>query len=97
MVKDMFGKGVFTAESKEFALSAITPDAKRGILSEVIPIDFKFSMDGKTYTIHSNGMKIKNYGDFYKLINDKRMKSILKIITHNVIDKHLLEKGLKEK
>ena len=92
MVKDMFGKGVFTAESKEFALSAITPDAKRGILSEVIPIDFKFSMDGKTYTIHSNGMKIKNYGDFYKLINDKRMKSILKIITHNVIDKDLLEK-----
>ena len=92
MVKSMFAQGVFTAESKEFALSTITPDAERGILSEVVPIDFKFSIDGKTYTIHSNGMKIKNYGDFYKLINDKRMKSLLNIVTHSTIEKDLLEK-----
>lgn len=92
MVKRMFEQINFKVDSKQFALKLITPDAERGILSEVIPIDFTFAIGGKKYTIHSSGMKIKNYGDFFKLINDKRLKSLLKNITHSTIDKDQLDK-----
>lgn len=91
MVKKMFEQINFKVDSEQFALKLITPDAERGILSEVIPIDFTFAIGGKEYTIHSSGMKIKNYGDFFKLINDKRLKSLLNNITHNTIDKDQLD------
>lgn len=91
MVKEMFKHSSFTIDSKHFSLAHITPDAERGILSEVIPIDFCFSIGGKEYTIHSNGMKIKNYGDFHKIINDRRIKSLLNILRHPVVNKELLE------
>lgn len=82
----------FKVNSEQFALKLITPDAERGILSEVIPINFTFAIGGKKYTIHSSGMKIKNYGDFFKLINDKRLKSLLNNISNSTIDKDQLDK-----
>ncbi len=92
MVKAMFAQLGSAADSKQFSLSLIMPDAERGILSEVMPIDFTFNIDGEKYTIHSNGMKLKNYGDFFRLINDKRMKSLARILTNHTIDKDLLDK-----
>ena len=78
-------------EGKRFKLKAVEPDADKGILSELMPIDFKFELKGKKYTLHADSMKIKNYGDFFKIINDKRLPSLLDIVSEvKVIDKEQL-------
>lgn len=76
---------------KEFLLMDIMPDTDKGILSEIMPIDFKFEKNGKTYTIHSAEMKIKNYGDFFSLIHDRRLSTLLPLVTDATIDKTDLE------
>jgi hypothetical protein len=78
-------------EAKSFKLQDITPDADRGIMSEIMPIDFTFDKNGKKYTIHSDGMKLKNYGEFFALANDKRFTSLLKIISAMYVNKEEIE------
>ena len=78
-------------KGKNFKLKDIMPDADGGILSEVMPMDFTFEKGGKKYTIHSNGTKIKNYGDFFALAHDKRFMPLLNIISSATIDKDELE------
>lgn len=76
---------------KRFKLKGIMPDSDKGILSEVMPIDFRFYMNNKWYTIHSDAMKIKNYGDFYALIHDKRLSSLLELVDSATIEKESIE------
>ena len=76
---------------KKFKLKNIMPDSDNGILSEVMPIDFKFYMNKKWYTFHSDAMKIKNYGDFYTLIHDKRLSSLLELVDSATIEKESIE------
>ncbi len=66
---------------KDFKLKEVMPDAEKGLLSEVMPMEFYFEKDGHKYTLHSKGMKVKNYGDFYSLIHDKRLVSLLRLLT----------------
>jgi hypothetical protein len=93
MAKDTLTKHLEFA-GKEFRLKDIMPDAETGILSEIMPIDFIFEKNGKKYTIHSDGMKIKNYGDFFSLVHDKRLVSLLPLVKNATIDKTELEHEL---
>lgn len=74
-------------ESTDFKLKDIMPDTERGILSEIVPMDFLFEKNGKKYVIHSNGIKLKNYGDFFTLANDKRFVPLLNILSTDTVDK----------
>lgn len=74
-------------ESTDFKLKDIMPDTDRGILSEIVPMDFIFEKSGKKYVIHSNGIKLKNYGDFFTLANDKRFVPLLNILSTDSVDK----------
>lgn len=80
--------GMVDFESNDFKLKDIMPDNDRGILSKIVAIDFKLERDGKTYIIHSDGMKIKNYGDFYALAHDKRLTSLLDLVALENKDKN---------
>lgn len=90
MVKDSLTKNL-DFEANDFKLYDIMPDAEKGILSETMPMDFVFERKGKVYTIKSNGLKLKNYGDFFALAHDKRITSLLDIINSNTIDKEDIE------
>lgn len=81
-------------EGQRFKLKDITPDSDKGVLSEIMPMNFKFDKNGRTYTIHSSGMKIKNYGDFYALAHDKRMSSLLELVESATIEKEDIEEEL---
>jgi hypothetical protein len=81
-------------EAKSFKLRDISPDADRGVMSEIMPIDFTFDKNGKKYTIHSDGMKLKNYGEFFALANDKRFTSLLNILSAIYVCKEEIEEEL---
>lgn len=80
---------------KQFKLKDITPDAERGILSEKMSMDFKFEENGKTYIIYAQEMKIKNYGDFFVLANDKRLVNLLALVNQDRVSKDEIEQELK--
>lgn len=86
--------GMCDFEGKKFRLKDIMPDSDKGVLSEIMPMDFKFEKNGRTYTIHSSGMKIKNYGDFYALAHDKRISSLLELVESVTIEKEDIEEEL---
>ena len=82
-------------KGKQFKLKDITPDAERGILSEKMSMDFKFEKNGKTYIIYAQEMKIKNYGDFFVLANDKRLVNLLALVNQDRVSKDEIEQELK--
>lgn len=88
-------KKMTTFKGEDYKLKAIMPDADGGILSEIMPMDFTYEKNGKTYTIHSKGMKIKNYGDFFRLVSDKRVEPLLDLVTDAVIEKDDIDTELK--
>ena len=81
-------------EGKRFKLNTVEPDAERGILSEVMPITFQFTYQGKTYTLHAPAMKIKNYGDFFRVTGDQRLPSLLNIINSTALSMTQLNEEL---
>lgn len=82
-------------DGKKFNLKDIMPDADKGILSEIMPMIFKFKKNGKEYTITSEGMKLKNYGDFFVLANDKRLGNLMKLVGADTVSKEKLTEELK--
>ena len=74
-------------DGNKFKLKEIMPDTEKGILSEIMPMTFTFEKGGEKYTITSEGMKLKNYGDFFVLANDKRLCKLLKIVGSNSVSK----------
>ncbi|WP_337667672.1 type VI-B CRISPR-associated RNA-guided ribonuclease Cas13b [Prevotella sp.] len=74
-------------DGNKFKLKEIMPDTEKGILSEIMPMTFTFEKGGERYTITSEGMKLKNYGDFFVLANDKRLCKLLKIVGSNTVSK----------
>lgn len=77
-------------EGKKFKLRDIVPDADKGILSEVMPMRFSFERNGQRYTITSEGMKLKNFGDFFPLAADKRLPNLLQLVGSGTVDKEKL-------
>lgn len=79
-------------DGERFKLKEVMPDADKGLLSEVMPMSFTFEKGGHTYTITSEGMKLKNYGDFFVLANDKRLGRLMDIVGSDTVSKeNLLE------
>lgn len=81
-------------DDERFKLKDIMPDGEKGILSEVVPMDFRFMVPVRekgcwevqymSATLHSDEMKIKNFGDFFALARDKRMKTLLPLVGYEV-------------
>lgn len=86
MAKDVLTKQYGVASDK-FSLREIRPDADKGILSETMPLVFSFKKGDQEYTITSSGMKLKNYGDFFALVNDKRLHTLYSLLDCTSIDK----------
>ena len=80
-------KAMGSISTQNFKLKDIMPNAEKGILSKSIPMDFTFEKEGKTYTIHSDNLKLKNYGDFFAIARDKRFIPLLNILNSNVVNK----------
>ena len=83
-------------DGDRFKLKEIMPDAERGILSEIMPITFTFEKDGKTYTIKSNDMKLKNYGDFFVIANDNRIVKLMELVDSDIVSKENLMEEFKK-
>lgn len=93
MVLDTLKKNI-EFNAADFRLKDIMPDADKGILSTIMPLEFRFEKAGKHYTIYTEGMKLKNYGDFFALAHDKRLDSLLDILKTNRINKDAIEDEL---
>lgn len=80
----MMSKSVLTdavnVDGKNFKLNEVMPDSDKGILSMEMPMAFTFERNGRRYTITSDGMKLKNYGNFFPLAGDKRLPQLMQIV-----------------
>lgn len=47
-------------------------------LSQTVDFEFPFAVDENTLYIRQEGMSLKNYGEFYQLLSDDRLPSLLK-------------------
>lgn len=94
----MMAKNILTEQAdfdaEQFKLKEIMPDADKGILSQIMPMTFTFTKGGRQYTITSEGMKLKNYGDFFVLANDKRIEALMELIETDSVDKDALTEEL---
>lgn len=94
----MIAKNILTEQADfdaaQFKLKEIMPDADKGILSQIMPMTFTFTRGGHQYTITSEGMKLKNYGDFFALANDKRLETLMQLAGTDVVDKDKLTEEL---
>lgn len=98
LAKDTLFKPV-EVDDERFKLKDIMPDGEKGILSEVVPMDFRFmvpvwekgcwDVQYMSATLHSDEMKIKNFGDFFALARDKRMKTLLPLVGYEVQKKDI--------
>lgn len=86
------GMSMVDFDGKKYRLKDIMPDSDKGVLSEIMPMEFKFEKKGKTYTIKSSGMKIKNYSDFYALLYDKRLSPLLELVNSDMVKKDDVDK-----
>ena len=85
-------KETLDLNTEHFKLKDIMPDTEKGILSTCIPFDFVYEKNNTKHTIHADSMKLKDYGDFFVLANDKRIDSLLKLLQQkDVIDKNDLD------
>lgn len=99
LAKDTLFKPVVEVDDERFKLKDIMPDGEKGILSEVVPMDFRFMVPVRekgcwdvqymSATLHSDEMKIKNFGDFFALARDKRMKTLLPLVGYEVQKKDI--------
>lgn len=79
-------------DGERFRLKDIMPDAEKGILSEMMPMAFHFTVKGgeKRYTITSEDTKLKNYGDFFALASDKRIGALMELTGSDTVEKKML-------
>jgi hypothetical protein len=87
--------GIDRATIEEYKLKDIKPDNERDILS----VQTSFSLlvtqpDGSSWTIRQEQLKLKNFGDFYRLIHDRRVETLLPHLLNNVIDRLTLKEEL---
>lgn len=64
-----------TAKNDSFKLSNVCTDS---FLSRTVNFEFPMAVNGRTVYISQNDMSLKNYGEFYQLLSDERMPSLLK-------------------
>lgn len=74
-------------KTEHFKLKDIMPDTEKGILSTKISFDFIYEKGNIKRTIHADSIKLKDYGEFFVLANDYRIKSLFEILLTNIVDK----------
>lgn len=87
---------------KDFKLSNIKPVKNDELEREenILTLKVPFSVDlllsnGKMITIHQEELKLKNYGDFYRFIFDRRIKWLIPYVKDaKVVDRAVLEEEL---
>ena len=94
MAKDVMTKYA-EYDGDMFSLKEIMPNSDKGILSVIMPMTFTFEKNGEKITIKSSGMKLKNFGDFFPLANDRRLINLSRLIGTNTISKEDLEEEFK--
>ena len=71
---------------EKYKLKDIKPNAERSILSEQVKQEIKVGKDAKvTRVIVRENMKIKNYGDFRRIVSDRRLVQLLPYIDDHEI------------
>lgn len=73
----LIGKSMVGAANKnsKFKLANV---CHSDFLSQTVNFEFPFTVDEKTVYIKQEGMSLKNYGEFYQLLSDDRLPSLLK-------------------
>lgn len=81
---------------EEYKLSKIMPRQDDGnILAVKIPFFLTITTaEGKEYRIKQDEIKLKNYGDFFRFVHDRRVDSLLPLVSKVEIDRADLEKEL---
>lgn len=74
---ELIGKSMVGEESKnsKFKLANV---CHSDFLSQTVDFEFPFTIDEMTVYIKQEGMSLKNYGEFYQLLSDDRLPSLLK-------------------
>lgn len=77
IVDKLIGKSMVGEASKnsKFKLANV---CHSDFLSQTVDFEFPFMVDEKTVYIKQEGMSLKNYGEFYQLLSDDRLPSLLK-------------------
>jgi hypothetical protein len=89
--------GIDGATMERYKLKEIKPDSEKDILSEQTPFSLSVTFpDGVHRTIKQEQLKLKNFGDFYRLIRDQRVETLLSHFSDNTIDCLTLKKELEE-
>ncbi|MDR2129745.1 MAG: type VI-B CRISPR-associated RNA-guided ribonuclease Cas13b [Odoribacteraceae bacterium] len=80
---------------EEYKLKNITPGNQQDILSIQTPLRLSITLpDGSRRTIRQAQLKLKNFGKLYRLVHDKRVKTVLSYFPDEEVDYQTLEKEL---
>lgn len=77
MAKQLIEKAVEmknVKDSKEFRLASI---CKSQFLAQTVDFEFPMDVNGQSVYINQHDMSLKNYGEFYRLLSDDRLPSLL--------------------
>jgi hypothetical protein len=87
--------GIDGAVIKQYKLNEIQPKNDKDILSVQTPFSLQVKLkDGNLRTIQQEQLKLKNFGDFYRLVRDRRVETLLPHLLDETIDRPTLEKEL---
>lgn len=94
--KSLFDKNVEVQDMQgdKFKLRDIMPQGETSILSEPITLELKLKFKNKQYKVKAYNVKIKNYGDLIALKYDKRLASLLPLLSGAEFEKNEIEKEL---
>lgn len=78
MAKSLLDDKVRTAEEGQKVLFQLKSVCSKRFLNQTLDVQFPVPVEDKTVYIRQQNMSIKNYGEFYRLLNDDRLLSLLK-------------------
>jgi len=82
-------------EIEKYKLKDIMPDSEKDILSKQTSFSITLNLkDGIKKTIRQKQIKLKNFGNFFRFVRDRRIASLLPHIAADEIDRDTLEKEL---
>jgi hypothetical protein len=86
---------ISAATIDRYKLKDIKPNSEQDILSIQTPFSLPITLEGGARkTIRQEQLKLKNFGDFYRLIRDQRVKTLLLHLPDETIDRLTLKQEL---
>lgn len=77
MASQLLGDAVRLEKIESLDKFKLASVCNAGFLNQTIDFVFTLQMDGKTLHISQDNMSLKNYGEFYHLLSDDRLPSLL--------------------